>query len=238
MTHLGRRESALADDGTIAGGKQDALSGFERDGFAPRLHARPLLYQQELSSREIGAGPAQQARELDRKSDAAVEVLVQSVVSIGGVVEKERRGPSLSLAVASGEKRAKALREPLRNTAPTIPVVGDGRESRVERLPKFGHERGKRVGEVFVLPPTEAVLLEGDGGAKVRFRGVKLSQRPAIRAGEKRRKAGVAVGIEGIANCGPVQSGDAPANELNGQSGLSGGHGATVVAHSRFHRNR
>ncbi len=131
MTHLGRRESARTGDGAIAVGKQDAFPGFESDGFAPRLHARPLLDQQELPPREIGSGPAQQAGELDRKGDGALEVLVQSVVSLRGVVEKQRGGPSLSLAVTSGEKGPKAPGKPLRSAAPPVPMVGDGRESRV-----------------------------------------------------------------------------------------------------------
>ena len=57
------------------------------DDFRPRLHAGPLLGQDEFAAREIHARLVEQKRDLDREDMLAVEVLVQAVVIVGTVAE-------------------------------------------------------------------------------------------------------------------------------------------------------
>ena len=56
-----------------------ALALRKRHDLGARLHARPLLRENEFASGEILARPRQQERDLQRKDEIAVEVLMQAI---------------------------------------------------------------------------------------------------------------------------------------------------------------
>src|SRR5262245_44656253 len=60
--------------------KDHALALPERHHLGARLHARPLLGQDEFAAGKIGARPRQQERDLQREHVLAVDVLVQAIV--------------------------------------------------------------------------------------------------------------------------------------------------------------
>jgi hypothetical protein len=91
----------------------------ERHDLAARLHARPLLDQQELAALEVAAGLAQQDRGLDREDEVAVEVAVQAVVVARPVAQQQRRRPLLAagMALASQAFRVGGKRRSIPSTS-------------------------------------------------------------------------------------------------------------------------
>jgi hypothetical protein len=61
-------------------GERDRIPLAKRDDFRPRLHARPLLCQDELTASKIYFRFRQQYRDLDWKHVGAVQILMQAVV--------------------------------------------------------------------------------------------------------------------------------------------------------------
>src|SRR5437773_8334428 len=122
--------AARALDGTVARREDHHLALHGGDDLAARLRARPLLDEQELAPVVVDAGPAQEARELERKDHVAVEVLVQAVVPAGFVVQEERRRFRLAMLTAErfhpGERRGMTCRR----AECDFPAVGDLGERR------------------------------------------------------------------------------------------------------------
>ena len=84
-------ETAGALGRPVACGEDHELALLGGDRLAARLGARPLLEEQEIAARVVHAAAREEARQLERKHDVAVEVLVEAVIASGLVVEQERR---------------------------------------------------------------------------------------------------------------------------------------------------
>ena len=96
--------SARAVHRTVVDCEHHGIAPAQRHHLGPRLHAWPLLGQHEFTAGEIPLRLRQQNRELQRKDMLAVEILVQSVVVSGAVLQQERRGPRLPRLVAAREE--------------------------------------------------------------------------------------------------------------------------------------
>src|SRR5215470_18683936 len=101
VAHVDAVGAARALHRPVMHGKDDALALAERDDLRARLHARPLLREDEFAAQEILARPRQQERNLQREDVLAVDVLMQAVVVAGSVLEQQwRRFPLPRLAAA------------------------------------------------------------------------------------------------------------------------------------------
>ena len=74
-------------------GEEDAVALAERHHFRAALHARPPLGQHEFAAAEIAPRRREQDRDLQRKGELAVEILMQAIKVAGGVLQKQRRRP-------------------------------------------------------------------------------------------------------------------------------------------------
>src|SRR4051812_38553712 len=81
--------------------ERDGIALRKRDHFHARLHAWTLLGQDELAAREVSAGGGEQDRDLQRKYEFTVEILVKAVVIAGGVLQEQRRGIRLLRGMAT-----------------------------------------------------------------------------------------------------------------------------------------
>ena len=82
-----------------------SIASLKRHDLGAALHARPLFGQDELATGEILPGLRQEDRDLDRKGDIAVKVLVEAIEITRDISEQKRRGTRLASVVASLEKR-------------------------------------------------------------------------------------------------------------------------------------
>ena len=69
-----------ASDWPMMHGENHRIALAERDNLGPRLHAWPLLRQDELAAVEIAPRLRQQYCRLQREGEVAVKILMQAVV--------------------------------------------------------------------------------------------------------------------------------------------------------------
>src|SRR5215469_14067012 len=100
MAHRHAVMAAYALHWAMMDREDDGFSLPKRYDFASRLRARPLLDEQKFAAGEVLFRRAERHRQLQRKYQIAVEVLVQAVVVPGPVFEHERRRPLLPRLVA------------------------------------------------------------------------------------------------------------------------------------------
>src|SRR5437667_3255368 len=91
-------------DRAVADREDHAVAPPQRYDFRPRLHARPLLGENEFAAAEVDAGLLQQNRHLEREDVFAVHVLVQAVEIAGNILEQEGSRPDLAGRVAPLEE--------------------------------------------------------------------------------------------------------------------------------------
>src|SRR5207244_1334684 len=132
-------------------GEDDGIPLAKRHDLRARLHARPLLGDDELTSREILPRLREQDRHLQREDTLSVEVLVQAVVVTRAVREQQRGRSGLAGLVAASEKLRMLARVPHGHTQSLVPAVGERRELWVEGGTQRGDERRQGVDEVLVL---------------------------------------------------------------------------------------
>src|SRR5207247_10360903 len=100
MTHGPAVDAARAFDGTVTSGEDDHFPLLWCDRLTPRLRSRTLLDQEEIAPRVVSLSPAQEAGELERERDVAVEVVVEAVVAADVVVGQAPRRAVLASAAA------------------------------------------------------------------------------------------------------------------------------------------
>ena len=88
-------------DRPIVDGEGHGIALGEGHHLDAALHARPLLGQREFAAGEVAARLRQQDRDLDRKGEVAVEVLVQAVEVAGDILQQQRRRARLAGRVAA-----------------------------------------------------------------------------------------------------------------------------------------
>src|SRR6202042_3657036 len=167
VTHPDAVIAAPAPGGALAGGEDDEgpLGRGEHVGAA--LGAWALLHQYELAALVVGAALREDAQDLEREEDLAVEILMQRVPVAGPVAEDERGRPRLAGLAAALQQRLVREREGGRVSAQAFaPAVGHRRQVGVERGAQLGDELGQGVVEVAVAAVAEAVARHLDGRAK------------------------------------------------------------------------
>src|SRR5687768_12253280 len=193
VAHGGAKVAARALDGAVARGEDQDLALVGVDRLALGLRARALLDQQEVAALVVDAAPAQEAGELEREDDVAVEVLMQTVVAAGLVVEQERRRLRLALLVAARQQAAKIGWMQHRRVEGDLPLIRDGCQRRIGVHPQFLDEPRQRRCEVLVLPDAESVTPHVDATAKARVIRVEGDELRALVRRQQGRRLGVAV---------------------------------------------
>src|SRR3984957_2941082 len=103
----------------------------KRDDLGATLHARPLFGQDKLPAGEISTGLREKDRDLDRKEEIAIEILMQTVEVTGHVLQQQRRRPRLAGVMALRQKRGVLDGIPLVDSHAIVPLVGDGHKARI-----------------------------------------------------------------------------------------------------------
>ena len=101
--------------------------------FDTALHARPLFGQDEFAAHEIDTGLREEDRDLDRKCEIAIEVLVQAVEVSRDIMQQKRRWARLTGVVASLEERCVIVRIAFVDAHSAIPFISHSCEARIER---------------------------------------------------------------------------------------------------------
>src|SRR5437867_1794377 len=180
VTHGPAVDAARAFDGTVTSGEDDHFPLRWCDRLTPRLRSRTLLDQEEIAPCVVSLSPAQEAGELQREHDVAVEVLVQAVVAAGLVVEQERRRLGLAAAVTDGPQTVEGRGMRGRGVQRGLPLVGDRRERRIGGVSKRVDQGRQRRGEVFVLADAELVARHVDGAPEASLVRVEADQVGAL----------------------------------------------------------
>ena len=142
-------------------GEGDRITLSKRDDLGATLHAWPLFGQDKLPAGEIRIRLREEDRNLDRKEEIAIEILMEAVEVTGNVLQQQRRRPHLAGIMASLEKRCVFDRIPLVDSHAVVPLVGDVHEARIERRAQPAEKIGQRILEVAVLALAEAMSLSG-----------------------------------------------------------------------------
>src|SRR5262245_19152571 len=87
----------------------------------------------------------------------AVKVLVEAIIVAWSILQEQRRRARLAGGMAALEERRMIVREAGVHTHPLVPKVGDRREARIERGPELIDQWRKRIGEIAIFAPAEAV---------------------------------------------------------------------------------
>ena len=113
----------------------------KRNHFWPRLHSRPLLGEDELTTREIPLGFRQEDCYLYRENVLPVNILVQAVEVTFAVSEEQWRRSRLSCIMASLQKLLVSVRILDFNFHSRVPAIRNrcepGEERRTKTLNKI-----------------------------------------------------------------------------------------------------
>src|SRR2546421_8638153 len=201
--------AARALYGTVPRREDHDLALRGRDRLAARLCARTLLDEEELAAVVVGAGPAQETRELEREDDVAVEVLVQAVVAAVLVVEEERCRLRLAVLATHGLQLGERRGMTSRRAESVLPRIGDGGERRKRMHAKGLDQRGQRRREVLIVADAEAKARHLDAGSEALAVRVHRDQFAALVGREHGRRPGVAMLPERLLDRAPIECGEA-----------------------------
>src|SRR5215471_19979491 len=206
VTHRHAIRATRTLHGAVARGEDDHLALLEMHDAPARLGARSLLHEEELASREVLAGLAQEHGELEGKDDVAVEILVQAVVAVGLVAQEKRGGFTLPTPRAEREELREVGRMPHTRPERRLPAIGHHGEWWIGVLAQLGHEGRERVGKVLVLADPEAEARHVHAAPEACLVVIEGAELRALRRGEQRRRARVAPLVQGRAEGRPVET--------------------------------
>ena len=94
-------EAARAFHRAITGGEENGLAFTGGDDFGLRLRAGLLLDEDKFTALPVATRLAEQENHLQREGHVAIEILVQTIVAAGFVVQYERGRARLTAAMAN-----------------------------------------------------------------------------------------------------------------------------------------
>src|SRR6266581_7918303 len=180
----------------------------QRHDLGARLHARPLLGDDELAAREIRSWLGKKNGDLEREDVLAVEILVQAVVIPRLVLKKQRGGPRLACLGTAGKKLGVLERITHSDTEGLIPTVRNRGEPRVEGGPKLAHRLRQRVGEIPVFPASEAMPAHHHTASETVVLRIERRKIAALFRFQQALDQGTALAVELTGQPGPVERGD------------------------------
>ncbi len=104
----------------------------------------------------------------------AVQVLVEAIIVVGPILEKEGRRPSLAGAMATLDERRVVRREASVQAHALVPLIGQWDQTRVERSSETLNQGRQRVTEVSILATPESMPSHEDVTAEAIPAVVKL----------------------------------------------------------------
>src|SRR6266851_6941874 len=195
--------------GTIVHGKSDRIALAQRHDLGAALHARSLLGQHELAPREILSRFREKDRQLKRKGEIAVKILVQAIEVAGTVFEQQRRWPGLSFIVALLEEPGMCRRVAPIDAHAGVPFVRDNSQVRIERRAQVADQVRQRVFKIAILSLTETMTRHDHTAAEMIFARVEAGDPLALLARQELLKHRAAVAAQLLRQLRPVIAGDA-----------------------------
>ena len=161
MAHSDAAPSPLAGHGACRIREHDRIAEPEPHGDAPRLHARPLLHEQELAAR-VRLGRHQPDGHLQRKRHLTVSILMQPVVVVGPIAQQQR-GRTRLPGVATSRDEAGQRRRRGRRAESFRPRARHRDDAPVELRAQALHQWRQGPTKVAVRPAPVSVSTEIDG---------------------------------------------------------------------------
>src|SRR5438477_3881243 len=118
---------------TIVYGEDDAISLAQRNHLGTRLHAWSLLGHHELASMEVSPGFGEKYRELQRENMHSVEILMQTVVIAGFILQQQRSWLGLPGFVTASDKVGVLFRKVRLDSHCLVPAICDFYQMRIDR---------------------------------------------------------------------------------------------------------
>ena len=96
MTQVDAVVSLRSPHWTIVDGKESRIALPQRNYLDPALHSRPLFGQNELSAGKIPVRFRQQDGGLQWEDEIAVQILMQTIIVAGAILQQQRGRAHLS----------------------------------------------------------------------------------------------------------------------------------------------
>ncbi len=155
-------EAARAANRPMIDGDDDSVTLAQRYNFRTSWLSRIALRQQELATLEIHAGLIEQDHNLEWKYVFTVQILMQTAIVAGLVMQEQRRWLLLTGTTTDIAKLVKRRRKAFVDAHRAMPAIGHRRKAWVKRLTQLANEVRQRLGKVFVFSAAKSVPLHHD----------------------------------------------------------------------------
>lgn len=146
--------------------KNNRVAAPERNNFGPRLPPRALFGQHEFTAFELIARFGQQDRDLERKQDFSVAILVQAIEVVHSVFEHKWRRLDLPGIVANLEKIAVQGGIPVSDPYRLIPAICDFGKRRIQAGAERCDDPGQWIGKIFIFAPAKTMPAHDDAASE------------------------------------------------------------------------
>jgi hypothetical protein len=153
--------------GSLIDGEHNGVAFRKRHHFRARLHARPLLSQHKFSTLEVRSRVRQQDSHLQRKNMLSVEILMETIVVSGAVLQQKRRWPLLSGRVATVKKLLMAIRETKVNPHALVPRISDRHQEWIDRCSQVLNQHRQWIRKIAIFALAEAMPCHDDVTPKI-----------------------------------------------------------------------
>jgi len=170
VPHIDTVDSASALDRPVVNCKDHRITLAQRNDLGSGLHSGSLFSEDKLAANKVAAWLGQENGDLEGKDVFAVEVLVKAVEIPLPVLQKQWRWAGLTSGVATFQKAVQGCGIACIQLERRVPVIRDGRKTRVELVPQAIRNRRQGIAEVFVFTAPEAVARHDDTASE---RGVE-----------------------------------------------------------------
>jgi hypothetical protein len=159
----------------LAHSEDNGIALAERHNLGPGLHPWSLFGHHEFSAGKVLAHLREQNCHLQGEDVLPIDVLVETVVVIGSVLQQKWGGIPLSGFVASGNEFPMLSRKPHLVSERLIPPIRDWSQVGIKRSTESGEQRRQWIAEILVLAPAEAVTRHHHTGTESGIRLVQAS---------------------------------------------------------------
>src|SRR5262249_53367649 len=141
----------------------------------------------------------------ERKHVLAVKVLMQGVVIVGAVAQKERRWFGLSRLMAALEEGAVLLREADFDAHRLVPAVGDFGQRRIKGLPQLLDDRRQGISEIAIFASAVTVTRHHNSAPEERIVLVRGHEFFAFLGTKNRTDYQASIAVQFDVKCVPIQ---------------------------------
>jgi hypothetical protein len=188
--------------------KDHAISLTERHYFSPRLHPWPLFHQHELTTGEVLTWSREEKRDLQRKDEITIHVLVKTIEIAFIVLQQKRSGPNLFLTVALFQKGRMRRGVSDIDLHGLIPAIRDFREIWVKSRPQCLDCLRQWICPILVFVAAKTMPRQHDPAAEMLVAIVARRHLMALFQCEPAFSDGASVAVQIAEDLLPVECGD------------------------------